>query len=670
MSRITVLVVASVLLLALALPAALALLSGRGPSPEHMPRPLAAATLAAPSGNDPEGWRLKTHRGTIAGFADRVSASNGESIALFVTTPAPFFSVQVFRLGWYDNGARAAELVTTQQFPGRVQPAPLVDQSLGLVSAANWSTSGVLAVDGWRSGLYLLKLTASDGDQSYIPLVVRDELPHDLLFEHAATTDQAYNNWGGKSLYEYNSSPQPTLAGTRAVKVSFDRPYDGDGSGQNLLRWELNMVRWLEASGFDVGYVSDLDLHREPALDARARAIVQAGHNEYWSKEMRDHLEAARARGTGLGFFTGDTGAWAIRFEPSRLGRDRVLVCYKSVDLDPLAATDPPRVTTRWAEPPLNRPTQALLGLGSNAAVKRSADWEVVGASDNPEVFAGTGLRDGDVVPNLVGYEYDSLWAPGAEQEPPPGARLLGRARVEPTRPLTGMLHFRVGRFFAPEAQPRADRLATWRRPGQPGTFGVRLVSSAGHRLLEYAPGGTALRGWRGDVEYAVVPLDADPDRVAWVAVERDLRRDYAAAFGAPAPPELRVVGLEVRGSLALAPVRLADPDGGVTTVEPGDARSGGAGWQLLEGKGVLEVLPVGPGGQLALATTDQQPGYEAHTVLIRAPGAGPVVAVGSIQWSWALDEIGQHVDEQGHPTAVDPRIQALTRNLLRLLLG
>src|SRR5262249_23457431 len=149
---------------------------------------------------------------------------------------------------------------------GLVQPDPQVDPKTGLVSAANWSRNGTLTISGWRTGLYLLKLVASDGDQNYIPIVIRDDRgTHDVLFEHSSNTDQAYNPWGGKSLYTYNSSDSGTVGGTNAaVKASFDRPYDGDGAGTTTLSWELDMVRWLEANGFDVAYVSDLDVHQDP----------------------------------------------------------------------------------------------------------------------------------------------------------------------------------------------------------------------------------------------------------------------------------------------------------------------------------------------------------------------------------------------------------------------
>ena len=99
--------------------------------------------------------------------------------------------------------------------------------------------------------------------------------------------------------------------------------------------------------------------------------------------------------------------------------------------------------------------------MGTNGPVVRSADWVVEGVAGAPELFAGTGFRDGDVVPNLVGYEYDGLWTAGAGAEPPPGLRVLGRARVIASDPPPDSLAFAVAYDFAAPARPQPGRLTT-----------------------------------------------------------------------------------------------------------------------------------------------------------------------------------------------------------------
>src|SRR5438309_10922937 len=171
----------------------------------------------------------------------------------------------------------------------------------------------------------------------------------------------------GKSLYEYNSSGGNTVAGTpRAVKVSFNRPYCSDsvcgyGSGQ-FLRWEYYFVRWLERSGYDVSYSTDLDTHENSSRLLNSKALIALGHDEYWSKGMYDGAERARDSGIHLGFFSGDTLGWQVRFEasPSTGGADRVMVCYKDQSIDPIQG---PTTTIQWFDPFINLSGQILRGV-------------------------------------------------------------------------------------------------------------------------------------------------------------------------------------------------------------------------------------------------------------------------------------------------------------------
>ena len=70
------------------------------------------------------------------------------------------------------------------------------------------------------SGIYFAKLVRTDGGgSSHVTFIVRDDDGHsDVLFQTSDTTWQAYNQYGGNSLYV--GSP----AG-RAYKVSYNRPF-------------------------------------------------------------------------------------------------------------------------------------------------------------------------------------------------------------------------------------------------------------------------------------------------------------------------------------------------------------------------------------------------------------------------------------------------------------
>ncbi|MBI2755451.1 MAG: hypothetical protein HYX52_01955, partial [Chloroflexi bacterium] len=603
-------------------------------------------------------WELTVYRGTIKGFADRVSAADGEQVRLFVTTPAAVFDIEIYRLGWYDQGTRAARLISRRRgISGRVQPAPQTDPATGLVSAANWSESTTIRVDGWQSGLYLLKLRAADGDQNYIPLVVRDDRRrHDYLFVHSANTDQAYNGWGGRSLYDFSSTGAATIAGDRrAVKVSFDRPYDGAGVGYSLLTWEMNMARWLESAGYDIGYVSDVDLNRDPGLATRSRAVLFAGHSEYWSKEMRDNLEAAVAGGVGLGLFTGDTRGGAVRSVDSPLGSGRVMVCYKDAGLDPIASVDPSRVTGRWYAPPLNRPTQALLGIGTNGEIRRSADWIVAGVNQEPELFAGTGFRGGDRVPYLIGYEYDGLWTAGSSGALPDGVSVLGQGQVIPTAAIAEMFDFAAQRTIAPGSRPAAGRFTARLDPGSTWSLYVELAGSGGRRYLHYQPGEDPPHVNPLDPSELIVPLGRAYGLPGWRTIERDLSADIRLFAGDP-PRDLRVASVIVRGALTLGTVTFRGGEGEQATWSSSDT-AGESDWTIVGGSGELEMAADAATGERLLTTRPSMPVRridEAHSVVVRRPGRGTVVAVGTMQWSWALDGYGRHTDASGQRTEVD----------------
>ena len=359
--------------------------------------------------------------GQVKGYASATSVNQGQSLTVFVSVnPAQTFTIDFFRLGWY--GGLGGRLVRNSGSLNGVHQADCVpDATTGLIECG-WSGSYTLTIPStWTSGVYLALLTNEQGYQNYVVFVVRDGRPGAFVYQHGVNTAEAYNNYPddgntGKSLYDYNSYGANTLTGTkRAVKVSFDRPFAREGFG-DLFFWELQLIRWLERSGYDVTYTTDVDTHVNGGALLSAKALFSTGHDEYWSKQMRDSVEGARNGGVSLAFFGANAMFWQVRLESSTSGvANRVIVCYKDSALDPIQG---PTTTVNFRAPPVNRPEQSLMGVmfaaevpwGSNLGyvVKNSAHW----------VYTGTGLKDGDVVPGIVGYEMDRYKA----EYPPPSS--------------------------------------------------------------------------------------------------------------------------------------------------------------------------------------------------------------------------------------------------------
>ena len=371
-------------------------------APPNSTSPTASAP-APPTPAGTAGWQL-THPGpehAIEGFADKVSVAPGESVRLFVSTTAALYTVTAFRIGAYE-GSDALSVWTSPPQPGTQQPPAAVQEPTHTV-VAPWQPSLSLSTAGWVPGDYLLRLDAASGAQQYVPLTVRTPSNAGrLVMVNAVTTWQAYNQWGGYSLYKGPDGRRQT----RSRAVSFDRPYQQamSGAGQ-FFQFELAAVRVAEHAGIPLGYATDVDLHADPHLLDGARAVLTLGHDEYWSTAMRQAATAARDRGTNLAFLGGNEVYRHIRFAPTSLGDNRLEINYKSFGEDPDSRTDPPEATQDWRLPPDPRPESVLVGNTYKCFPGRAPLVAV-----DPSNWLLTGIvHDRQALPGVVGIEYSGV---------------------------------------------------------------------------------------------------------------------------------------------------------------------------------------------------------------------------------------------------------------------
>ena len=167
-------------------------------------------------------------------------------------------------------------------------------------------------------GIYIARAVREDvgGDlASHIVFVVRDDDGgSDLLFQTSDTTWQAYNQYGGYSLYGGSHGPRPQGQLQPAVHDAQRRAEDW------LFNAEYPMVRWLERNGYDVSYSTDVDSDRIGAEILEHEAFLSVGHDEYWSAGQRANVEAARDAGVDLAFFSGNEVYWKTRWESAVAG--------------------------------------------------------------------------------------------------------------------------------------------------------------------------------------------------------------------------------------------------------------------------------------------------------------------------------------------------------------
>jgi hypothetical protein len=347
--------------------------------------------------------------GAIEGYASEVSALPGDTLHLHVSTsPAAPYRVEIDRLGWYD-GAGARLIGCTPSCsgfrPGQALPAGVPDAS-GLVRAG-WPVTDtfVLPADA-TSGYYRIRFILANGPASATYVIVRAPAISQaaILVQVPVNTWQAYNSWGGRSLYDIMRTA------TRANRVSFDRPYAFSSAGnQSPLGWEYPLVYFLEQQGYDVSYQTDLDTERDPSSLLGHRLVIDIGHDEYWTETMRYAFEAARDANVNLAFMGANDAYWRMRYEDG----GRTIAVYKSQD-DPVG--DPAQKTGLFRV--VDSPECELIGIQHQGGKLdwQPADYTVVASSLDHPWFSGTGFDAGSVVHGVVGIETDTipLWDSGA----------------------------------------------------------------------------------------------------------------------------------------------------------------------------------------------------------------------------------------------------------------
>jgi hypothetical protein len=361
-------------------------------------------------------WRIPPTRvpndHELAGYADHTSVLSGDAVGLYITSTLGAYTVAAYRVG--DYGGLGGRLVWgSGTIPGKGQPREALTAEHMVTTT--WSPSTSVSTAGWPAGLYLFKVSAASAD-TYIPLTVRHpESAGRVVIVDSVATREAYNQWGGYSLYR---GPDMAYA-DRSRVVSFDRPYDNNGVGDGSSSMN-DQVRYLESLGLNLGYVTSTDLDADSAVLDGAAAVVSLAHDEYYSVAMRANLERAIGAGTNLAYLGGNGVYWRVRFGSSSLGPARVMIGYREIAEDPLK--DAPQTTTMWRSGPNARPESSLLGV-QYACIAGQAPLVVL--DPGFWAWAGTGVSAGSTIPGLIGQEVDTISAAS-----PVGLQVVGHSPI------------------------------------------------------------------------------------------------------------------------------------------------------------------------------------------------------------------------------------------------
>ena len=376
-------------------------------------------------GNPPSEWDVSgSGDSNIQGFATDISVDQGQTVHFKVKTPSNNYRLDIYRMGYYGGqGARKVATVQPSASLPQSQPSCLTQSATGLIDCGNWGESASWAVPADAvSGIYFAKLVREDqaSEGSHIMFVVRDDDGQsNLLFQTSDTTWQAYNQYGGNSLYVGGPGTNPG----RAYKVSYNRPLTvrGTSSEDSPFNAEYPMVRWLERNGYDVSYFTGVDTDRRGAEILEHKAFLSVGHDEYWSGTQRANVEAARDAGVNLAFFSGNEIFWKTRWENSIDGSNtdhRTLVCYKETHANAKIDPESNVWTGTWRDPRFSppadggRPENALSGTifmvnsGTTAIQVPAADGKMR-LWRNTNIASLAPNQTATLSANTLGYEWD-----------------------------------------------------------------------------------------------------------------------------------------------------------------------------------------------------------------------------------------------------------------------
>lgn len=370
--------------------------------PTHLNRRRFIQTTAAAAGSHSVLAAPRLNSPNLEAYASATSVEAGGTLNIYARDPQAVgsgtteYPLTIVRIGWPD----VSMLATTVTLGNRTVPTD------AYANGCRWPQSYRLSVPkAWPSGLYFAAI-GSGPNACTMPFIVRaasHKAGVDVMVLIPVTTVHAYNNYGGKSLYDFNS-----IGGVHAPKVSFLRPLS-DPFNLAFDTWSQHLVRWLAKNGFTADFCTSHDLHGDNKLLDPYQLYVSAGHDEYWTREMRDNLDAFVAKGGNVAILGGNTCWWQARMEGSS---NQTLVCYKSLANDPVS--DPALKTVNWRDLQTPAPENTTVGL----SFIRGASWTnslprpvTPFVVQRPEhwAFAGTGLTTGAAFAGqYVGYETDA----------------------------------------------------------------------------------------------------------------------------------------------------------------------------------------------------------------------------------------------------------------------
>ncbi len=387
----------------------------------------------------------------IYGYCDAQSYQAGDRVKLHVSTTSDRFDLEIYR-----DGKEKEVVYRKSGLRGKFTPTP----ADAYMNGCGWPVLHEVAVDKqWRSGFYVVLLTVEKNGErkrAEAGFVLRGNKQTRIAYLLTTNTWQAYNSWGGANHYWGIHGKQ---GDANSPMLSFQRPWErglvlappnfpyqssvrdrmrleqeADFSPEGFTNWAFMMgysawassagwavdnrpfAIWAEENGYPMDYLAQTDLDQGAEVLRGYDVVVISGHDEYWSWDQRDAMDAFVEGGGKLARF-GANMLWQVRMEDGRQ------VCYKDAAeaLDPVR-NDPQRrhlLTSLWEHRFVKRPSAQTFGVtglqgiytATTGGAPRSHAGFTVYRPDH-WVFDKTALVYGDAFgtqEGIVGYEIDSV---------------------------------------------------------------------------------------------------------------------------------------------------------------------------------------------------------------------------------------------------------------------
>jgi len=285
--------------------------------------PLLTQFVFLPETSSAQEWKIEKDewRKSTSGYLLNTSHKRGMPVHVYVTCPAAKYKLTVLKVGYF-AGSETKEIKKTSSIP-------CTDQIRE--STRNWKTNISLDTANLSGGMYLLKISDSDGFKSFIPLIIKDARQKARgIFVVPTMTMFAYNSWSGRNTYK-----GPAGFEDRLKVIDFRKPFDsGYGTGK-YWSYVQPLIVEIEKMGLDISYVADTDIHFYPELLKNRKLLISAGHDEYWTKQERENVISARQNGMNLVFFGANAGYWQSRLSKDKSRTSITMEIYKDKDKDP-----------------------------------------------------------------------------------------------------------------------------------------------------------------------------------------------------------------------------------------------------------------------------------------------------------------------------------------------